>query len=211
MNIFALDKNPLLCAKYHCDDHVIKMILEHAQMMCTAIIAHGGKAPYKPTHRNHPCTLWVMKSASNFQWLQTLNYWLNEEFKIRNTTTKDHLAYTKTKNLILPSSYPFLEMTPFAQAMPDHCKDSDSIRAYRKYYNLEKRHLAVWTNRVPPKWYDGVFGINNTVNSKGNTVCRYTIMNVDPANTDIVNSKKLKTAESLANEIAQIAENEILI
>jgi len=28
MNIFLLDKNPEKCAKYHCDKHVVKMILE---------------------------------------------------------------------------------------------------------------------------------------------------------------------------------------
>ena len=28
MNIFFLDENPSLSAKYHCDKHVVKMILE---------------------------------------------------------------------------------------------------------------------------------------------------------------------------------------
>ena len=37
MNIFKLDENPFVCAKYHCDKHVPKMGLETTQMMNTAI------------------------------------------------------------------------------------------------------------------------------------------------------------------------------
>ena len=36
MNIFALHTDPQTCAEMHCDKHVVKMILEHAQLMCTA-------------------------------------------------------------------------------------------------------------------------------------------------------------------------------
>lgn len=37
MNIFVLDTNLEKCALYHCDKHVIKMILESAQMICTVL------------------------------------------------------------------------------------------------------------------------------------------------------------------------------
>jgi hypothetical protein len=33
MNIFVLDTNPELCAKYHCDIHLCKMITEHNQIL----------------------------------------------------------------------------------------------------------------------------------------------------------------------------------
>ena len=36
MNIFVLDNDPKKCAEAHCNKHVVKMILEHAQLMCTA-------------------------------------------------------------------------------------------------------------------------------------------------------------------------------
>lgn len=60
MNIFYLDKDPKLCAQYHCDKHVVKMILESAQLLCTAVNEAAGKevAPYKSTHVNHPCSIW---------------------------------------------------------------------------------------------------------------------------------------------------------
>ena len=34
MNIFALDKSPEVSAEMACDKHVVKMILESAQMLC---------------------------------------------------------------------------------------------------------------------------------------------------------------------------------
>lgn len=35
MNIFMLDSNPELAAQYHYDTHIVKMILESAQILCT--------------------------------------------------------------------------------------------------------------------------------------------------------------------------------
>ena len=37
MNIFILDNDIEQCARYHCDQHVGKMILESAQLLCTAL------------------------------------------------------------------------------------------------------------------------------------------------------------------------------
>ena len=36
MNIFYLSSNPGECARQHCDKHVVKMIVEYAQLMSTA-------------------------------------------------------------------------------------------------------------------------------------------------------------------------------
>jgi hypothetical protein len=36
MNIFYLSDDPVQCAKWHCDQHVTKMILEYAQLLSTA-------------------------------------------------------------------------------------------------------------------------------------------------------------------------------
>jgi hypothetical protein len=34
MNIFVLDSNPKKCAQYHSNSHVVKMVLETAQLLC---------------------------------------------------------------------------------------------------------------------------------------------------------------------------------
>ena len=36
MNIFYLHKKPEISAQLHCDKHVVKMIIEYAQMLSTA-------------------------------------------------------------------------------------------------------------------------------------------------------------------------------
>ena len=70
MNIFHLDKNPITCAEYHCDKHVVKMILETAQMLSTAYRKNfnDGEKLYKSAYPNHPITLWVGSTGENFFW-----------------------------------------------------------------------------------------------------------------------------------------------
>ena len=65
MNIFYLDRNPVVAAQMMCDKHVVKMILESAQILSTAHRVLDGDehadnvGMYKMTHKNHPSTIWV--------------------------------------------------------------------------------------------------------------------------------------------------------
>lgn len=59
MKIFVLDTDIELCARYHCDRHVNKMILESVQILCTVLNERGFNTPYQSTHRKHPCVSWV--------------------------------------------------------------------------------------------------------------------------------------------------------
>ena len=70
MNIFVLDTSPKLAAEYHCNKHVVKMIIETAQMLSTAhdYLETGISGLYKPTHKNHPCSIWVRQSRENYLW-----------------------------------------------------------------------------------------------------------------------------------------------
>jgi len=43
LNLFYLDRDPQLCAQMHCDKHVVKMILEYAQLLSTAHRLLDGK------------------------------------------------------------------------------------------------------------------------------------------------------------------------
>lgn len=69
MNIFATTDCPLASAQYLDDKRVVKMILESAQLMCTALVSVGVAAPYRPTHVGHPCTVWTAASQGNYRWL----------------------------------------------------------------------------------------------------------------------------------------------
>ena len=61
MNIFYLDKDPVKAAQVQYNKHVVKMILESAQMLCTAHHVYGDpdSVPYKQAHLNHPSTIWT--------------------------------------------------------------------------------------------------------------------------------------------------------
>lgn len=85
MNIFILDRNITLCAQYHCDKHVVKMITEYNQLMSTACFLHGihQTGMYRPTHKNHPCVKWIMASRENFKYLLELNKALLDEYTFR--------------------------------------------------------------------------------------------------------------------------------
>ena len=97
MNIFKLDEPIRSCAQMHCDKHVSKMILESAQMLCTALWVNGQSAPYKAVHAKHPCTLWAAESLDNWLWLKELAIYLNEEFcwryKIYNDPITAYRSY----------------------------------------------------------------------------------------------------------------------
>ncbi len=153
MNIFILDRNIRTCARYHADQHVIKMILESAQMLCAVINQTGGSAPYKSTHLNHPCTLWAGRSLSNWLWLQRLTLALNDEYRYRYRKTVDHKSAAIVRQLPLPC-IDDLGLTEFAQVMPEQYRvPGDGVLAYRRFYIAEKAHFASWTRRRPPRWF----------------------------------------------------------
>lgn len=155
MNIFVLDADPKTCATMHCDRHVIKMILESAQMLCTTHHLHpsGDYAiPYKKTHVNHPCNRWLRDSVANYQWLYDLTKALNDEYRFRYDKTVDHKSWLAIKDLPMPN-LPQVGLTNWARAMPDECKvEKDVIASYQKYYQTHKQHLLKFTKRGSPKF-----------------------------------------------------------
>jgi hypothetical protein len=146
LNIFILDNDPELAARYHTDKHVIKMILESAQMLSTTVRLSGIDIGYKITHVNHPCTIWARTSLTNWRWLGSLSYYLNEEYKFRFDKTANHKSYDVITSLPWPN-IPDIGLTPFAQALPSIYKNQNPVIAYRQYYLKEKSHLFKWTKR----------------------------------------------------------------
>ena len=100
MNIFHLHKDPKTCARYHCDKHVVKMILETGQMLSTAYRRHFGNNDdlYQTAYPRHPMTVWVGNSGGNFSWtIKLLDYLLQEyDFRFNQDPTKQRyiLQYT---------------------------------------------------------------------------------------------------------------------
>jgi len=152
MNIFILDPTPTLAAQYQCDKHVVKMTLETAQLLSTAIWLSGGIGLYKPTHTKHPCSIWAAASKQNFNWLVSHGVALAEEYRFRygKTHACEKIISESAQQASLFSN---AGLTPFAQAMPDSCKDTDPVKAYRRYYIRSKASMAKWTKRNKPDWF----------------------------------------------------------
>lgn len=148
MNIFILHADPDIAARMQCDKHVVKMVLETAQMLSTVA---GG--PYKPTHINHPCTVWARTSSANFDWLVRHGLALCREYTYRYGKRHKCEDIIKAIGYGTPAdAFPAKRRTPFAQAMPDEYKQPDAVQAYRAYYH--SKTFAMWLRGRPaPAWW----------------------------------------------------------
>ena len=149
MNIFVLDQDPVKAAQLQCNKHVVKMILESAQIMSAVASIHGVATKYKPTHRNHPCTLWAGKAKENYRWLYQHAIALCKEYTYRYG--KVHRSQEVIESLESLVQYLPEGFTAFVQCMPDDYKDQNSVVAYRKYYC--SKNFGEWKNRDVPEWY----------------------------------------------------------
>jgi hypothetical protein len=145
MNIFYLDKCPEKAARLQYNKHVVKMILESAQMLCTAhhcIMGEDADVPYKVAHKNHPSTIWARQSGENYTWLYRHMMELGREYEKRYG--KKHLSIIKCEDplSILPGGILETGLTEMPQCMPDEYKDKCSIQAYWNYYIGEKHVVA---------------------------------------------------------------------
>jgi len=153
MNIFYLDKDPVKAAQAQYNKHVVKMILESAQMLCTAHHVYGNPddVPYKQAHLNHPSTIWVRENSLHYDWLYEHMIALGNEYTKRYG--KQHLSITKCKIPLSnqPENIPHEEFEQPPQCMPDEFKDECSVQAYWNYYIGEKHTVA---NQKTEKIYD---------------------------------------------------------
>ncbi len=158
MNIFILHEDQLQCAEYHCDKHVVKMLLETCQMLSTVCHEHGMTTTYKPVHKKHPCTKWAGRSLSNWKWLLQLGFCLHSEYVWRYEPKIEHKCYKILQELEEePPDLIDFGLTEFAQAMPDQYKNKDVVKAYRNYYMHEKAAFATWKHpSKKPRWFKEV-------------------------------------------------------
>lgn len=154
MNIFFLFYNVKECAEAHVDKHVVKMILEYAQLMSTAhVVLDDKQVGYKKTHTNHPSAIWVRQSQRHYVWLFRLFECLLQEYTYRYG--KIHKTSELLEVLrIPPENISFKEFVEPPQAMPDQYKvQGNSIEAYRNYYIHGKKHLHCWSKREQPIFF----------------------------------------------------------
>ena len=178
MNIFAIESDPIDCAVSMVDRHIVKMVLETAQLLSTAhrIIdgeEYTGKTAtgrnvkrwrlpddreqhlYSATHINHPSAVWVRATNNNYNWLYCHFCGLLSEYTYRYT--KVHKCEPMKEWLMRPPyGIPVGYLKQVTPAMPEEYKvPHDSVASYRNYYRQGKQHLHKWTKREAPEWING--------------------------------------------------------
>lgn len=169
MNIFFLHLHPQIAARAMTNKHVVKMILESAQLLSTAhlvcdgvttvglsksgrkqkqFVHHNSNILYKASHINHPSAIWVRESALNYIWLYNHFAELCAEYTRRYKRV--HATETKLLNILAYIPYNISASVNFKdppQAMPDQYKSACCVSAYRNYYESEKLKLDVDIDR----------------------------------------------------------------
>jgi hypothetical protein len=156
MNIFRLDNNVKRCAKYHTDKHLVKMIVEHCQLLSTAHHVAGSEVDletvYRKTHQNHPSGMWVRESKANYLWLHKLTVAMCKEYSYRYGRVHKVIHSGLLRRLACYPNLPDIGPTEQKLAMPEVYHSGDPVVAYRTYYANDKSHLFTWRGRNMPRW-----------------------------------------------------------
>ena len=158
MNIFYTNTNPAYAAQEHCDKHVVKMIVEYAQLLSTAHHVIDGDAArpdlYRTTHKNHPSAVWVRQSVEHYGYVRDLLLALGEEYTRRYGKVHKTMRDIAPALILPPHGMAMNDgWTNPPQCMPDEYKRPSTVAAYRAYIRGAKRHFAKWTNRTAPSWF----------------------------------------------------------
>lgn len=184
MNLFVLDKHPVKAAQLQCNRHVVKMIVESAQMLSTAHRMLDGKEErrpsksgkttsrywalpdereevlYKAVHMNHPCTVWTIQSNNNYTW-----HWIHfaalcDEYSYRYGKVHKTDALLRDQLKELPQNISVGPFTPQPLAMksnPECMFPNEVVKSYRAFYQTKQhRFKMVWTKRPVPEWFEFV-------------------------------------------------------
>ncbi len=154
MNIFVTSSCPIESATFLDDKRCIKMCLESAQLLSTALRVNGYKGDdvYKIAHLNHPSSVWCRTTQGNYKWLLEHFRALCDEYTRR--TGKSHAS-----SKLLPIFEQNVSLIPEGERMPfsnnarnltkgvDFTHETDVTLAYQLY--LKSRWL---TDVREPKW-----------------------------------------------------------
>ena len=144
-----------------CDKHVVKMVLETAQM-CSTAMHYWDQAKYmdhvyKSAYVNHPMTVWVRDNIHNLASAVIHGLDIGREYTYRygkdhkSTKVLEEISDVFRNRLIWADENTSLHTEP-PQCMPDEFKCDDYVEAYRAYYRKDKRYILQWTGRPVPEW-----------------------------------------------------------
>jgi hypothetical protein len=164
MNIFYLDPHPKTCAEMHLSKHVVKMIIEYAQLMSTAhrvldgteyIDASSGRkikrwrlddsaresTLHKASHINHPSAIWCRENQANYAWLYCMWLHLLDEYTYRYgkihacARLKDALRCHPNKIAIGDFFAPTPAMPPEVKVLAENPTPGRKYDSLKSYHN----------------------------------------------------------------------------
>jgi hypothetical protein len=176
MNLFFLSRNPREAARAHCNRHVVKMVLETAQLLSTAhrvadgrlacgtsksgrkasvrVLSDAGREGllYRATHANHPVAAWIRKSSRHYAWAYRLFQELLCEYQFRygkvHACSKLLAALAAPPTAVRDAGF---DEPP--KCMPEKFHAAgDAVACYREYYREDKHHLLQYKARDRPAW-----------------------------------------------------------
>ena len=166
MNRFLIEDTPDKIAQSLCDQHIVKMPLEEAQMLCTAVWHHAPEYAqaadlYKPVHQKHPCTLWAMESKLNYEYAFGLYCAMLREYTHRYGKLHGagkHFSSLLNARHLIPDWKNFLTPHPQCFSGHDDLKTDENwpVQAYRAFYKVDKLRFARYNKgREMPEWMKG--------------------------------------------------------
>ncbi len=175
MNIFTTNDCPVISAQEMCDKHVVKMIVEYAQLMSTAHRVLDGKqyegrtkanrrirrwlhpdknmeeVLYKASHINHPSSLWCRTTTANYEWLYKHFLASCKEYTLRYG--KVHATETKLAEVFKtpPKNLPKGKQTEFAVAIAAN-QTCRKLPGFNKLSVVDKYKQYIRCDKPFAKW-----------------------------------------------------------
>lgn len=156
MNIFVLDKNPMIAAEMLCDCHLRKMCVETAQILSGVMLRQGRKLMDempKPQNINHPVIV-AVDTPEKANWVWLYFFYLIREFYIRFAKHHKYMDLHYWYHDKLVTQLRDEDCTSLAKCCGVlDVADMDIVTAYRKYYTevkkpqLQAKGMWKFTNR----------------------------------------------------------------
>ena len=162
-------------AEWMVDKHVVKMILESAQLLSTAHRVLDGEkyigkvngrkhtswilpdardgVIYQAFSLHHPSAIWCRTSIQNYDWLVDHFFALMREYTYRYEKT--HKCYGELSYMLQspPNNLKNWDWTPMPSCMAEeYIISDDPLTNYRNYYRIGKAGMHKWKKRQPPEW-----------------------------------------------------------
>lgn len=169
MNMFILANDIPTSAYYHSDPHVVKMPIEAAQIVSTAIATTWSALYiewrcilYKPTHQHHPLVKWASECGVNAMYVADYGVAVAEQYTRRYGKCHKSLGTLKLARLLLRNLYgpvapedftlPPLCMPKVYQTVTAPITIHKIVECYRDYYASKPNTAIRYCHTPMPEW-----------------------------------------------------------